>query len=1317
LEGTDYFLFNAIDIAASNSGIEYGFLTHKPSGTNGSKNVTISNCVVTMTKGISAFVAGIYIGNGTTSESSSTGVAVTSADGTNSNIYITGNTIQNVHSGILSIGSAPATFYDTDIIVGQSGSGNVIQNFGGTASGPAHGVYFLNANNPSVSFNTINNAGGGGASHTDSLFGIRFQIVSGNITANNNAFTVNNTSTRLTSVIHNSNNTVVSETYNNNTFTGILSTGSLNLIYTFSNNTPDKTASGNVVAGITKSGGGFNGYYSASSLVAGGTESITNNNFSNITITGGSGTVSGIYGASNTSHNFIISNNIISNITFNGSGTINAITISGGANVTQINNNNIFNITSGATLYGINFTGLNAAAYNNNIYGITSTTTGFNVVYGITTGTINNNTTNYYIYNNYISDLKAPGSKSFLGTAGINAGAGTNVNLFYNTIYLKFTSTEPTNRSAAIGVGDTGPNVDMRDNIFINDADVTVGQTACAISKSGEWLLNISANTNNNLYYAGVPSSKHLIFYDGINSDSTLTQYKNRVSPRESNSVTELPPFINSVAAPYDLHINPLVATQLESGGLPVTSPVAVTTDYDGNTRNGSSPDIGADEFSGIPADKVSPIIVYSPLLNTNSTAARTLNVSVTDPGSGVPSTAPGWPNLYWKKNSGLWTAVTPSGIAGSVYTYNFGSGAAVNDTIYYYIVAQDNALPPNVGTYPSAGSGGFTSNPPAASVPPSFPHRYIITSAPLSGNYNVGTGGNYLSITDAVADLNLRGVSAPVNFLLTDEVYVLETFPIVIRVANINKPMAGNQITIKPNTGILPTIQGAPAQSYIIHILENYVVIDGSNSGGNDRSLTVRNTANDHPNGIWIGSTGTTPISGATVKNCNIINGANYSSPNYSVMISDGENAGIAGYFNNITIQNNSIQKSWDAIYCKAAVSAGNGSGLVIANNIINTSGVNAVHDMGIYLAGVDGGVISGNQVANLGGADAGSATCIFVGPGTINTSVINNVLGPLTGTDGVPRGISVATGVTNSNITISGNEISNLTASFGSALTALYVYSSTTGVVIENNKIHDIINEAFFGFGARGIIINTNIPSSGITIKNNMLWNISCSAKQYSANWGVGIGIDGTTGGIKVYHNSVNLYGSVATDSAGITTAFGVLSPTVTSLDVRDNIFVNKFENTLGITDKNYAINSLAPASAFFNINYNDYYVEGVAGILGYLGSDRTTLTAWQSATGQDINSISGNPAFISNSNLHINPDSSCVSNNGVYLSDVATDIDGNIRNNPPDLGADEYDIAASTFPLTVNVSNGWNMVSIPGLHPVNQNVITWWPGKDPG
>jgi len=40
----------------------------------------------------------------------------------------------------------------------------------------------------------------------------------------------------------------------------------------------------------------------------------------------------------------------------------------------------------------------------------------------------------------------------------------------------------------------------------------------------------------------------------------------------------------------------------------------------------------------------------------------------------------------------------------------------------------------------------------------------------------------------------------------------------------------------------------------------------------------------------------------------------------------------------------------------------------------------------------------------------------------------------------------------------------------------------------------------------------------------------------------------------------------------------------------------------------------------------------------------------------------------------------------------------------------------VMIQTFPLNLLIIDGWNMVSVPGLHPVDQNVTTWWSGKDP-
>ena len=39
-----------------------------------------------------------------------------------------------------------------------------------------------------------------------------------------------------------------------------------------------------------------------------------------------------------------------------------------------------------------------------------------------------------------------------------------------------------------------------------------------------------------------------------------------------------------------------------------------------------------------------------------------------------------------------------------------------------------------------------------------------------------------------------------------------------------------------------------------------------------------------------------------------------------------------------------------------------------------------------------------------------------------------------------------------------------------------------------------------------------------------------------------------------------------------------------------------------------------------------------------------------------------------------------------------------------------------SSNTFQLSVSVMDGWNMVSVPGLHPVDQNVNTWWQFRNP-
>ena len=61
------------------------------------------------------------------------------------------------------------------------------------------------------------------------------------------------------------------------------------------------------------------------------------------------------------------------------------------------------------------------------------------------------------------------------------------------------------------------------------------------------------------------------------------------------------------------------------------------------------------------------------------------------------------------------------------------------------------------------------------------------------------------------------------------------------------------------------------------------------------------------------------------------------------------------------------------------------------------------------------------------------------------------------------------------------------------------------------------------------------------------------------------------------------------------------------------------------------------------------------------------------WQNTTGLDSHSVSFMPNFVSNTDLHTND--ALLYQKGISLPEVTNDIDGDLRNNPPCIGADEF------------------------------------------
>ncbi len=148
-----------------------------------------------------------------------------------------------------------------------------------------------------------------------------------------------------------------------------------------------------------------------------------------------------------------------------------------------------------------------------------------------------------------------------------------------------------------------------------------------------------------------------------------------------------------------------------------------------------------------------------------------------------------------------------------------------------------------------------------------------------------------------------------------------------------------------------------------------------------------------------------------------------------------------------------------------------------------------------------------------------------------------------------------------------------------------------------------------------------------------------------------------------INFYYNSVHL----ATSGAGNAT-FRLNNAGNSAINVKNNIFVN--------SGGGYTF--YIPAGANTNltsVDYNDLYVGGSSPFIAFFDTGNVaTFSDWQTLSSYDANSVSGDPQFISSTDLHVG--SVIVNNSGVVVAGVTTDIDGQSRSNStPDIGADEF------------------------------------------
>jgi len=583
---------------------------------------------------ISSVNLGIVLVGSTTTANMATNVQVS-----NNNITF-GRT--GTFSSFVSVSGTVNGIYINNVLNVTVNTNNIACN-GSNTAGTLRGIYhkatgtlpttgtYVNSYN----YNTISLTNG----TTTSTYGIQLDNLNAQFTTNINGNTINylNSTVATSAVAYGiyQNSAPLNEYFNGNIFQLTPNTtGNVAAIYANKTMPTSGTVTANnndIQINKTGAGGTVYGYYSNASSPNGVVKTFDHNTFQNINLTGAT-SFYGFYDNDGGAPTKIYSNNTFQNIT-GGTSAITCIYTAYG--IHHIFNNILQNINNGAGITGIKAGGTNSTlvnTYNNFITGLTASSGSINAINASASGTnavsnvynniiseitANDSTstvsgvfisagTDIIVYNNVITELYTPNASATTPSiAGIAAINGTNVNLYYNTIYLDATSIGTDFTTAALYAATTPANVKLVNNIFVNNSTPNGTGRCIAIQRTETSLAKYVSQSNNNLFYAGTPSANHLIYYDGTNEYQNITDFQTAVSPRESFSISEMPPFINITTHPYDLHIQTTVSTGIESGGQPIAG---IDTDTEGNIRQGSSgytgtgiaPDMGADEFNGI---------------------------------------------------------------------------------------------------------------------------------------------------------------------------------------------------------------------------------------------------------------------------------------------------------------------------------------------------------------------------------------------------------------------------------------------------------------------------------------------------------------------------------------------------------------------------------------------------------------------------------------------------------------------------------------------------------------------------------------------
>ena len=722
----------------SNNVTEFGVALFYASSSNGAQNCTIKNCTIDMDiNGGNSY--GIYSNSSHNSTAPTTSNNSTATTGANSNLTITGNTIADVNTPIVVIGSSStATDLNDGLIIGGSlADANTITNFGKTAptntfnavTGTINGILIRNTKNFTVSYNVINNTA---IVTPATLSTLRAVFVDGysntptgtnNISISNNKISLKANGATVQGINISSNSgTANSVAINNNEFSNFtIPSGAL----TFLSNSQTATNSSinaNEFQNLSiASTGSITFISNGTSAPSGGSKTVNNNKIvTGFTKSGAGGTVA-IYNdnASSVAGSIVVNNgNDFSNLTLPNAST----TITGWVNTdyatsnpTKTIENNKFenwSITAGANcvIMDLNgFGGTTSSVSNNSIKNISKSSTF--ALTGIQIGSVGNATTLNVSGNTVEALTSATGS--LIGIQDTNASTVKNITL--NT--LKNLTSATTNTLTAINHLTSTTTVNISNNT-ITDINAT-GTTARGINNGTAATVNIENNTIDDINLSNSLSNTTIIGVSCSNAASgTTAAIKNNIL---SNFVSNSTPTTSQV-----LGINLSGSQNFDVSNNQIYNFTGVSQ----STSTGSAASvIGVFTSSSGASQKINKNIIHSLKNNTTSASSTTvlaIGTSSTSAGGeiignriyGFENKATGTNPFIsaFIPNGGNWTfannmvsLINGSNTNGMQCTGIFDSGSSGTRNYYYntiYIGGSSSGTQNSVGLQYNSGAG-----------------------------------------------------------------------------------------------------------------------------------------------------------------------------------------------------------------------------------------------------------------------------------------------------------------------------------------------------------------------------------------------------------------------------------------------------------------------------------------------------------------------------------------------------------------------------------------------------------------------------------